>query len=171
MQSQRLRPPLRSLLLSALLATAASLHAEPLAVRALMVPKEQIKLDFQDGSGHFVLMVRREGHATGSGLFDGASVVEFGRHDIVPGVSGDSSGYLVVTRGAGDIAYLRWTVRSIFLPDREGQPEMDDNGFWEVVSGTGRFKDLKGTGTLHIESAGPTNRLFVLEGKLAPARP
>ncbi len=30
-----------------------------------MTPKEQIQLDFTDGSKHFVLMVRREGKATG----------------------------------------------------------------------------------------------------------
>jgi hypothetical protein len=171
MQAHRLSHPLRSLLVSALLAACASVQAEQLAVHALMVPKEQIKLDFQDGSGHFVLMVRREGNATGSGLFDGARVVEFGRHDILPGVSGDPSGYLVVTCGPGNIAYLKWTVRSIFLPNREGRPEMHDNGFWEVVSGTGRLKGLKGTGTLQIESAGETDRLFVLDGQLALARP
>ncbi len=158
-------------LVPSLLAATLSAHADPLSVRALMAPKEQIKLDFQDGSGHFVLMVRREGQAAGSGLFDGAHVTEFGRHDIVPGAGGDPSGYLVITQRTGDLAYLKWTVRSIYLPDREGQPEMDDNGFWEVVSGTGRFKDLKGTGTLRIESAGPTDRVFVLKGTLAPAKP
>jgi hypothetical protein len=73
--------------------------AEPLSVRATMIPKEQIKLDFKDGSGHFVLMVRREGKASGSGLFNDASVVEYGRHDIIPGVAGDPSGYLVVSKG------------------------------------------------------------------------
>lgn len=77
--------------------------ADPLSVQAIMVPKEQIKLDFKDGSGHFVLMVRREGNATGAGLLDGAQFVEFGRHDIVPGVSGDPSGYLVATKGAGTL--------------------------------------------------------------------
>ena len=68
--------------------TAAPALADPLSVQATMVPKEQIKLDFKDGSGHFVLMVRREGNATGTGVLDGAQMVEFGRHDIVPGVSG-----------------------------------------------------------------------------------
>ena len=42
--------------------------AGPLNVQATMIPKEQIKLDFKYGSGHFVLMVRREGTATGTGL-------------------------------------------------------------------------------------------------------
>ena len=145
--------------------------AEPLNVQATMVPKEQIKLDFKDGSGHFVLMVRREGTATGSGLLNEASIVEFGRHDIVPGVSGDPSGYLVATKGEGNVAYIKWTVRAIFLPGKDGKPELNDNGFWEIVSGTGTFKGLKGAGTLHIKSANPTDRIFILEGNLAPAQP
>lgn len=145
--------------------------AEPLNVQATLVPKEQIKLDFKDGSGHFVLMVRREGTATGTGLLNEASIVEFGRHDIVPGVSGDPSGYLVATKGEGNVAYIKWTVRAIFLPGKDGKPELNDNGFWEVVSGTGSFKGLKGAGTLHIKSASPTDRVFILDGNLAPVQP
>lgn len=152
-----------------LMAVAGFAMAEPLSVRATMVPKEQIKLDFKDGSGHFVLMVRREGTASGSGLLNGAAVVEFGRHDIVPGVAGDPSGYLVVTKGEGNIAYIKWTVRAVFLPGKDGKLEINDNGFWEVVSGTGTFKDLKGAGTLHIKAANPTDRIFILEGNLVPA--
>ena len=140
-------------------------------MQATLTPKEQIKLDFQDGSGHFVLMVRREGSAAGSGLFDGAQIVEYGRHDIVPGVSGDPSGYLVATKGAGNVAYLKWTVRAVFLPGKDGKPEINDNGFWEVVSGTGSFKGLKGAGTLHIKAAGPADRTFILDGQLVPATP
>ena len=166
-----LRRSARRLLVSALSLAASVVHAEPVAVRALMVPKEQIKLNFQDGSGHFVLMVRREGQAVGSGLFDGAKVVEFGRHDIVPGVGGDPSGYLVITGGASGTAYVKWTIRSVDLPGRDGQLEVHDNGFWEVVAGTGRFKHLKGTGALRIESAGPVDRLFVLDGTLAAGQP
>lgn len=152
-----------------LMAFAGFAMAEPLSVRATMVPKEQIKLDFKDGSGHFVLMVRREGTASGSGLLNGASVVEFGRHDIIPGVAGDPSGYLVVTKGEGNIAYIKWTVRAVFLPGPDGKPEINDNGFWEVVSGTGAFKGLKGAGTLHIKAANPTDRIFILEGNLVPS--
>jgi len=145
--------------------------ADPLNVQATMVPKEQIKLDFKDGSGHFVLMVRREGNATGEGLLDGAQLVEFGRHDIVPGVSGDPSGYLVATKGEGNVAYIKWTVRAIFLPGKDGKLELNDNGFWEVVSGTGSFKGLKGAGTLHIKSANPTDRIFLLDGNMVVAQP
>ena len=135
-----------------------------------MVPKEQIKLDFKDGSGHFVLMVRREGSASGIGMFDGSEMVEFGRHDIVPGVAGDPSGYLVVTKGDGNVAYVKWTVRAVFLPGKDGKPELNDNGFWEVVSGTGSFKGLKGAGILRIKSANATDRVFILDGNLVTAK-
>ena len=140
--------------------------ADPLNIQATMVPKEQIRLDFKDGTGHFVLMVKREGQAAGTGLLDGAQIVEFGRHDILPGVSGDPSGYLVATKGEGNVAYIKWTVRAIFLPGKDGKPELHDNGFWEVVSGTGSFKGLKGAGTLHIKAANPTDRIFKLAGEL-----
>ena len=157
---------LRTLSVVAVLSAALSAHADPLNVQALMVPKEQIKLDFQDGSGHFVLMVRREGVAAGTGVFDGAQVVEYGRHDIVPGQAGDPSGYLVVTNGDGNLAYVKWTVRAVFLPGKDGKPDLNDNGFWEMVSGTGTFKGIKGAGTLHIKAAGPVNRTFILDGQV-----
>ena len=140
--------------------------ADPLNISAVLTPKEQIKLDFHDGSGHFVLMVKREGVATGSGILSGAAVTEFGRHDITPNVSGDPSGYLVLTKGEGNITYIKWTVRAIFLPAKDGKSQIYDNGFWEVVSGTGSFKNLKGAGTLHIKpAAAPTDRTFLLEGE------
>ena len=148
----------------------ATAHADPLAVQATMVPKEQIKLDFKDGSGHFVLMVKREGAASGTGLLNGASITEYGRHDIIPGVNGDPSGYLVATKGEGNEAYIKWTVRAVFLPGKDGKLELKDNGFWEVVSGTGSFKGLKGAGTLHIKAANPTDRIFILDGELVPAK-
>jgi len=154
----------KTFLLVASIAFSSVASADPMSVQATMVPKEQIKLDFKDGSGHFVLMVRREGNAAGTGLLDGAQFIEFGRHDIVPGVSGDPSGYLVATKGEGNVAYIKWTVRAIFLPGKDGKPELNDNGFWEVVSGTGSFKGLKGAGTLHIKSVNPTDRIFILDG-------
>ena len=162
--------PSFALYISTLLAFS-NAFAEPVNVQTTLAPKEQIKLDFKDGSGHFVLMVRREGNASGSGLFDGAKVIEFGRHDIVPGISGDPSGYLVISKGEENTAYLKWTVRAVFLPGKDGKPELNDNGFWEVVSGTGNFKGLRGAGTLHIKPAGQTDRTFILDGQLIVAKP
>ncbi len=138
----------------------------PVKVEAVMTPKEQIRMDFADGSNHFVLMVRREGKAVGQGLLAGAAVTEFGRHDIVPGVGGDPSGYLVFTGADGSIAYVKWTVRAIFIPGPEGKPALLDNGFWEIVGGTGNFKGLQGAGTLHIKTVSAADRNFILDGEL-----
>jgi len=143
--------------------------AAPLKIEAVMTPKEQILLDFADGSKHFVLMVRREGKAVGAGGFSGASVTEYGVHDITPGVGGNPRGYLVFTTPEGDIAYVKWQVRAVFVPGPEGKPMLLDNGFWEVTGGTGKFGNLSGAGTLHIKPATGTDRRFILEGDLIPA--
>lgn len=148
-------------------ATAAAALADPLKIDAVMSPTEQIRLDFKDGSGHFMLMVRREGRSAGDGVLAGAAVTEYGRHDIVPGVGGDPSGYLVFSRPDGDTAYVRWSVRAVFIPGPGGKPALQDNGYWEVVSGTGAWKNLKGAGILHIRPASATQRRFLLEGETA----
>lgn len=140
--------------------------AEPLKVSAVMSPKEQIRLDFADGTKHFLLMVRREGSAKGNGVLDGASVVEHGFHDIVPGVGGDPRGYLVFSSGSGDKAYIKWRVRAIFVPGPDGKPTLNDNGYWEVAGGTGKFAGMVGAGTLHIKAVSPTDRNFILDGNL-----
>jgi hypothetical protein len=48
----------------------------------------------------------------------------------------------------------------------DGRPKLLDNGVWQVVSGTDKFERLKGAGTFHLVSTGPTERRFVLEGEL-----
>ncbi len=160
----------RLLLIAAvLIGLAPAALAEPFKVEVVLAPKESMKLAFKDGSKHFVLLVRRKGKAKGDGPFDGASVVEFGWHDIIPGVAGDPHGYLVVTTAGGDIAYLKWSVRAVFLSKPDGAPRLADHGFWELASGTGAFAGKRGVGTLTIKPASKTDRLFTLEGEITPA--
>jgi len=151
------------------LAVAVPAVAAPAKIEAVMTPKEQIRLEFADGSKHFVSMVRREGKAVGEGIFSGASVTEYGVHDITPGVGGDPRGYLVFTAPEGGIAYVKWQVRAVFVPGPEGKPMLLDNGYWEVTGGTGKFGKLSGAGTLHIKPAPGTDRRFILEGELFTA--
>lgn len=150
------------------LANGATLAA-PVKIDAVVSPKEEIRLSFADGSKHFVSMIQREGKATGQGLLSGAAVTEYGRHDITPGVGGDAGGYLVFALPDGDIAYVKWVIRAVFVPGPNGKPMLLDNGFWEVVSGTGKLKGLQGAGTLHIKFPSKKVRNFVLEGALVPA--
>lgn len=139
--------------------------AETVNVEAVLAPKEQIRLDFDDGSQHFVLLVRREGIAAGSGPLAGASVTEYGMHDIQPGVGGDPRGYLVFAPPDGK-AFIKWTVRAVFVPGPDGKPQLLDNGVWEVAGASGNLAGLQGAGSLNIRPASPTDRRFILAGEL-----
>lgn len=141
-------------------------QAETVKFDAPVAQKEAIKLDFADGSKHFFLLVRREGKSEGQGPLADASVVEYGAHDIVPGVGGEPRGYLEFTRADGDKAYIKWVIQAVFVPGPDGKPKLLDNGVWQVVSGTGKLAKLKGAGTFHLVPTGPTDRRFVLEGEL-----
>lgn len=138
--------------------------ADPVSVEAVLTPQEQMKFGFADGSKHFVLAVRREGTFEGSGAFAGATVTEFGWHDVNYPVSGDPRGYLQVVTQDGDVAVLRWTVKAAFMKG-EGKPALFDNGVWELVSGTGRFEGKRGVGSLVLEPAGGPTK-FMLEGEV-----
>ena len=150
-----------------LVAIAGIANAAELNVKAVMSPKEQMRLDFADGSQHFLLMVRREGKTEGTGALAGASVTEYGWHDIVLGNAGDPRGYLVFSASKEDIAYVKWQVRAVFIPGADGKPKLLDNGFWEIAGGTGKFKGVRGAGTLHIKAVSPTDREYSLTGEIA----
>lgn len=162
---------MRQLVTAALFATltaAAPALAAPVSVEAVMSPKEQMKFEFEDGSKAFVLAVRREGTAKGEGIFADAQVTEFGWHDIRPPMDGDPRGYLQLKTADGDIAVLRWSVRAIFMAG-DGKPALHDNGVWELVRGTGQFKDMRGVGSLIIKPAEGEARRFILDGEVAKA--
>jgi len=159
--------------MSRLIATAAALAlfvvaptamAEPLHIEAVMSPKEQIQLNLRDGTKHFVLFVRREGKAVGTGALAGLAVVEYGMHDIVPKEGGTSIGYFELTAANGDIVYINWHIGAVFAPGPEGTPAMLYNGEWQIVGGNGRLKDVTGEGTLHMKVISATDRRFILDG-------
>lgn len=140
--------------------------AAPVKFEAAVSQKEAIKLDFADGTKHFFLLVHREGKSDGQGPLAGATVNEYGAHDIVPGVGGEPRGYLEFTKD-GDKAYIKWSILAVFVPGPDGKPKLLDNGVWHIVSGTGKLATLKGAGTFHLLPTGPADRKFVLEGELS----
>src|SRR5215470_9298162 len=87
-----------------------SAWAEPFAVKAVMSPKEQIYVDLPTAQKHFVLLVRREGKAAGTGVLNGAQMTEYGMHDIRPSVDGSPRGYLVGKLPGGDQITIQWEV-------------------------------------------------------------
>jgi hypothetical protein len=141
--------------------------AEKVDVSAVLAPVDSIKLDFEDGSKRFVLFVQREGKAEGHGLLAGADVTEYGMHDLIKGVGGKPRGYLVYAMPGGDKAYIKWTVRAIFVKEPgQAKPKLLDYGVWEVAGGTGAFAKLQGVGTMTIKPASKTDRRFTLTGDL-----
>ncbi|MFQ5466513.1 MAG: hypothetical protein ACE5DS_00090 [Kiloniellaceae bacterium] len=148
-------------------AATAAVAAENVSVKAVMVPKESIKMNFQDGSKHFVLMVRREGKAEGQGALAGAEVTEYGWHDINPPRDGDPRGYLQFRAANGDIANIKWAVCAVFFKG-DKKPRLADYGQWELASGTGQFANMTGVGTLTIKPVSKTDRLFTLTGEIGP---
>ena len=140
--------------------------AEPVKFNALVAQKEAFRLDFADQSKHFLLLVRREGKSEGQGPLAGATVQEYGAHDIVPGIGGEARGYLEFIKPDGDKAYIKWTIQAVFVPGPDGKPKLLDNGVWQVVGATGKLEKLKGAGAFHLIATGPTERRFALEGEL-----
>src|SRR3970282_2647434 len=132
-----------------LLLLPSSALAEPLAVKAVMSPKEQIRVDLPTAQKHFVLFVRREGKATGVGLLDGAQLTEYGMHDIRPGLDGSPRGYLVARLPSGDQAVIQWEVQATFIPGPDGKPRLLDNGVWRLIGGGGGRKGVQRVGALH----------------------
>jgi hypothetical protein len=141
--------------------------AEPVRISAVMKPKEQIRADLPTQQKHFVLFVRREGQASGSGALNGAQLTEYGMHDIRPGQDGSPRGYLVAKLPSGDQAVIQWEVQATFIPDPDGKPMLLDNGLWRLIGGTRSFEAARGAGILHIKAVSDKDREFQLEGEVA----
>ncbi len=166
-----MRPLIATLLSLALYlgigATGAS--AEPVVLDAVLSTKADISLAFKDDSRHFVTLLRRDGSATGDGVFKDAQVVEYGMHDVTVGDSAKASGYIEATTSGGDVAYFRWRLRAHFVAGPDGKPKPINNGYWELAGGTGQFAGMRGVGTMLIEFPSKTERRYLLEGDISPS--
>jgi hypothetical protein len=171
MSKENRLPVFRMLIAAAALfgTTSPSVEAAPVKVEAVISPKAESKLEFVDGSKRYLLATQREGKATGNGPLAGATMLEWGTHDVTPGIGVFGNGYLMFTTTEGDVAYLKYQFRAIPVPGPDGKPQNLINGFWEVVGSTGKLKDLRGAGTLHVNTVSPKERQWILEGDLVRA--
>jgi hypothetical protein len=144
------------------LANGAALAA-PMKIEAVITPKAESKLEFADGSKRYLLATQREGKAAGNGPLAGATMLEWGVHDVNPAAGAHANGYLVFTTADGDIAYLKYQFRAIPVPGPDGKPRFLANGFWETAGGTGKLKGLRGAGTVQVD---PRERRWILNGDL-----
>ncbi len=147
--------------------SAAAAQAEPVSVDVVLETQESIKFDFADGSKHFVMAVKREGVAEGTGVFAGATMTEIGWHDVDPPEGGAPEGYLQVAAPNGDVAVLTWEATAIFTKV-DDKLSLHNHGVWELVSGTGQFENMRGVGALTILPMGGPNK-FTLTGEVGAA--
>ncbi|MGU7773314.1 hypothetical protein ACV229_24440 [Burkholderia sp. MR1-5-21] len=133
------------------------------------LPNEYTKLEFADGSNRYVALVRRSGKVVSEGALHGATVQEWGFHEVTlgPDTNGRGTGYLVITGGPGDILYLKTRLRQVSLPGKADEARSVFNGLWEVSGATGKFKGLQGAGTLRINPLSEKERQWILEGELS----
>lgn len=149
---------------AALCAAASGAAAAPMRIEAVIAPKTESKLEFADGSKRYLLATQREGKTSGTGPLAGATMLEWGVHDVDPSTGANASGYLVFTAANGDIAYLKYQFRGVPVPGPDGKPRFVANGFWETAGGTGKLKGLRGVGAVYFN---PRERHWMLEGDLA----
>ena len=167
--SKKIKLPVFRMLIAAVAlwgTASASVEAAPVKVEAVISPKAESKLEFADGSKRYLLATQREGKTTGNGPLAGATMLEWGMHDVTPGIGALGNGYLVFTTTEGDVAYLKYQFRAIPVPGPDGKLQNLINGFWEVAGSTGKLKDLRGAGTVHINTVSPKERQWILEGDL-----
>jgi hypothetical protein len=145
---------------------AAGALAAPMKIEAVIAPKADSRMDFADGSKRFLVATQREGKATGSGPLAGATMLEWGMHDVNPATGANANGYLVFTTAEGDVAYIKYQFRGVPVPGADGKPRFLANGNWETAGGTGKLKGLHGAGALQFI---PAERRFVLDGDLVAA--
>ncbi len=144
-------------------ANAAALAA-PMKIEAVITPKADSKFEFADGSKRFLVAAQRVGMAAGNGPLAGATMLEWGMHEVNPAQGADANGYLVFTTANGDIAYLKYQFRAVPVPGPDGKPRFVASGVWETAGGTGKLSNLRGIGTVQFN---PKERRFTLEGDLA----
>lgn len=168
MSKENRLPVFRMLVAAAVLfvTTSPSVEAASVKVEAVISPKAESKLEFADGSNRYLLATQREGKATGNRPLAGATMLEWGTHDVTPGIGFLGNGYLVFTTSEGDVAYLKYQVRGIPVPGPDGKPQNLINGLWEVAGSTGKLKGLRGAGTVRVNTVSPKERQWILEGDL-----
>ena len=162
MNSQRPMPQFSRFVAAAtFIAFAATVQAAPMKIEAIIAPKADSRLDFADGSKRYLLAAQREGKTAGTGPLAGATMLEWGFHDVNPASGANVNGYLVLTAADGDIAYLKYQFRAVPVTGPDGKTRFLANGFWETAGGTGKLKGLRGAGTLNVN---PAERRWTLEG-------
>jgi hypothetical protein len=73
------------------------------------------------------------------------------------------SGYSTFVMGNGDRVSLHWEGAETVLSSRTGDNPVVGTGTWQVLSGTGRYRQIRGKGAFRVFAKGPVLEENILE--------
>jgi len=125
-------------------------------------------LKFKDDSAHIIRLVHREGKVTGDAPFAGATMKEWGIHDMIfPNEktypTGDGFGYLIFTQSNGHEFYLKFNWIATAIKDEKGKSSFILSGHWRVEDSSNK---MTGLGTLRINMLSAKERHWTFEGDM-----
>ncbi|MPW10972.1 hypothetical protein GCT19_36235 [Paraburkholderia sp. CNPSo 3155] len=141
------------------------------------MPNQYEKLELGEGSGRYVAALRQSGKVTSKGLLEGATVLDWGFHEVPTEEAaaagsnqgepiGGGPGYLVFTLPSGDKLTMRLQMHLQYVPQSHGAPRPFIFGLWQIIAASGSLSRLQGTGVIRIERPSAEDRLWVLEGEV-----
>jgi hypothetical protein len=144
------------------------------------MPNQYDKLDLGEGSGRYVASLRQSGRVTSKGLLEGATVLDWGFHEVPTDAAaaagsdesepnGGGPGYLVFTVPSGDKLSMRLHMHLQYVPQLHGPPRPYLFGLWQIVGASGSLNHLQGTGVIRVERPSADERLWILEGEVGRA--
>ncbi|CAB3810173.1 hypothetical protein LMG28614_07219 [Paraburkholderia ultramafica] len=144
------------------------------------MPNQYDKLELGEGSGRYVAVLKQSGKVTSKGLLEGATVLDWGFHEVPTEEAaaagwneaepnGGGPGYLVFTLPSGDKLTMRLQMHLQYVPQMHGAPRPFIFGLWQIVSASGSLSHLQGTGVIRVERPSSEERLWVLEGEVGRA--
>jgi len=137
--------------------------AKPIQFEAVIVPKDDKTLAFEDASGHIVRLVQRVGKVSGDLPFAGTTMLEWGIHDLQV-TDGTGMGYLIFTHAERKTIYLKFQWVATGIKDEEGNANFIIGGQWSFDDKTGEHSGL---GTLRINILSPDERQWIFEGDIS----
>ena len=86
----------------------------------------------------------------------------FGQEDSRPDRS-RYSGYSTFLMGNGDKVFLRWEGAETEVFSRKGNNPVVGAGTWQVLNGTGQYRQIRGKGTFRVFDRGPVREENILD--------
>jgi hypothetical protein len=108
---------------------------------------------------------------TSKGLLAGATVLDWGLHEVPTGTdpNGGGPGYLLFTLPSGVQLTMRLQMHLQYIPQAKGAPQPFIFGLWEIVGASGSLRQLQGSDVIRVERPSADERLWVLEGEVGRA--